>query len=125
DDRAGPPEDCRRPHAALPGGSLAFAQWTRGAAVCAKRQPRTVVAREHDQRVAIEACGFQRVENPTRAGVELFDDVAVDAFRAVSLELRRAGERNVRERMREVEEERSVLVRFDEPDGFIGVAVRQ
>jgi hypothetical protein len=58
----------------------------RRSAVRAERQPWAVVAREDDERVAVEAGRLQRVEDPACARVELFDDVAVDAGGAVTLE---------------------------------------
>ena len=90
-----------------------------------ERQPRTVVAREHDQRPSVDAGRPQRIEDSAGAPVDLLDDVAVDAGGAVPDELGRPGERNVRHVVREVEEERPRLVGVDEAHGFVGVAPGQ
>ena len=58
----------------------------------------------------VDAGRAQRVEHAPGAPVDLLDDVAVDAAGAVPDELGRARERDVRQRVREVEEERPVAV---------------
>ena len=90
-----------------------------------ERQPRPVVAGEDDQRAAVEPERAQRVEDPSGAPVELLDDVAVHAGVARVDELGGAGQRDVRQVVSQVKEERLALVRFDETHRFLGVAPGQ
>src|SRR5437016_2904644 len=91
----------------------------------AERKPRTVVACENNQRVTIESRCFKRIENSTRAVVELFDDITVDPGGAVTYKLGRSRQRNVRHRMREVKQERLGSILVDEVDRFLCISLRQ
>ncbi len=66
-------------------------------------------------------CCEDRTERP----VDLADDVAVQALLRGAPELVRRVERHVRERVRQVDEERLIGMRLDECDDFFRVAARQ
>ena len=91
----------------------------------AKRQPRSVVAREHDERAPVQTGGLQRVEDAAGAGIDLLDDVSIHSGGAVTNERLRPGERNVRERVSDVQKKWPVPVVGDEPNGFLGVSPGQ
>src|SRR5512139_4279040 len=69
-NRAGPRDDRGRSDAALPGCPLSSSQRARGTAMLMKRQPRAVIAREQEQRIALDASGAQRVDDRADAPVD-------------------------------------------------------
>jgi hypothetical protein len=93
--------------------------------VLTKGQPRPVVTREQHQGVPIDAGGFERVEHLAHAPIDLLDDVTVHATGAVAGKFIRPRERNVRQRVGQIEEERRAPVVADEPNCMLGQSLRQ
>ena len=91
----------------------------------------TVVRSEDDEGVVFESVRPQSVEYLTDAPIQRADHRRIDPF-AVQFDMRKSVvvglsrlERGVRRPMRKVEEERTVLVLFDDLDGFFAVVVGQ
>ena len=113
---AGPADDERRAHAAFEAGQLALAESAVGAGVLAVARPRAVVGEEDHQRIPVQPGRLQFGEQRTNRLVQLFDHVSVKAALRAALELIRSEDRHMRHHVGQVEEERAVLVSFDEID---------
>ena len=101
-----PAGDERHPHAALPHRSLALAQPPGAAGVVAVAQPRAVVAGEDHERVVGELVLVERLQDLAHRPVDLLDHVAEQPLLALPLELVADEQRDVRHRVRDVQEER-------------------
>ena len=101
-----PARDPRHPHAAFEGGALRLAKRPRRAGVIAVGDPRSVVAREDDERVGGDAGFLECVEDRAGGRVDLRDDVCVETSSAAAVTVFAHRERHVRHRMRQVQEER-------------------
>ena len=110
-DVAGPPGDERDAHTALPCHAFAAAQFAGTALI-----PRAVIARKEEEGIFVEVVFFQRLHDLADGPIEFGDDVAVNTVGALAAEGRAGGERDMRIRVREVEEERGGFI-F--PDKFL------
>ena len=105
-----PPSERRDAHAAFPGAAFTAAQRAGASAVGALDEPRTVVARENDERLLIEPQLAQRVEHAAHAPVQLFHPVAEATVGGLARERRARMDRRVNGGVRQVEEERTALL---------------
>ena len=119
-DSAQPAHDERLANAAFISGVLATAQLAGTSLV-----PRSVIAREHHERIVVQADLLHRAQHFAHAPVDLFHHVSVEAFLRPAAKLRRRAERYVRKCVRHVEEERRRLRLPNEPLRLLGVALRQ
>ena len=87
-------------------------------------EPGPIVRRVNNVGVVGEFQVVQRLEQATDLGVDVLDDVDVSVLRIWVADFIRHVERNVRHGMRQVDEERLVLVGRNEVDGLLGVAPR-
>src|SRR6185295_7487718 len=87
--------------------------------------PRAIVTREKDNRLAIKTQPLQRTQYFSHAPIQLFDHVAIEPTRGLSLKPLGCVQRDVRHVVREIEKERLRLRAFNETDGLFCVAPRQ
>ena len=87
------------------------------------RLVRTIVGSEDDQGAAVDLELGEQIEDASRAGVELLDDVGVEAVRRAAFAIFRGIERAVRKRVRQVEQERPLAVGADEVERALGIAL--
>ena len=92
------------------------------AAVVLELEPRAVVGGEDDVGVVGEAELADRLHEAADLGVDVLDDALVGVLRVGVVDVLRNEERDVRHAVRQVEEERLVLVGGDELDRLVGVA---
>ena len=83
--------------------------------------PRTVVRGEDHQRIALQPQLFERPEHLADAPVQLHHHVAVKPLFAFALEFVRDGQRHVRHRVGQIEEEGALPVLADELHAPLGV----
>ena len=122
---SGPARDERHAHAAFERGELAAAKRRGASRVLAIAEEGTVVGGEEDQRVVVQAEAFQCVENHAHAPVEFLDDIGVQSGSGFAAERVARVDRHMGHDVREVEEERLVLVPLDEVDAELGDLARE
>jgi len=88
-------------------------------------EPRAVVAGKDHERFPVNTGSFESVQNPTCAGVDFFDCVAINTCRAVPLELLRSRKRDMGQVVGEVKKERPITVPLNELHRFVGIPFRQ
>ena len=120
-----PIDDARDAIAAIKRGRLRLAEPACRAGMIAIIRPRPVVGSDDNQGIFLQAQLLHRAPDFANAPVDLHHHVAKQALLALSLELIRHGQRDVRHAMRQIEEEGFVLVPLDEVDGTGGVVRRE
>ena len=87
--------------------------------------PRSIVRGINNERFLIKTMLTERGKNLTDTPVNLLNAIPVQAGIALTLELGRSIQRDMRHGVRQVEKKRFFTVALDERDGFFGIAPRQ